>query len=109
MRVPAPDDHRPAHDRVDHFGGLVDDHLALDLAVAVHEPFDAGRQLVKHQVVHFEHIFHLAGVDPPAFQHAGVDAVAVVEQVLDGVGDLLLVAPRGLDVVDGLEYVGSNI
>src|SRR3954462_4284723 len=94
------DDGRAADDRVDDLGALLDDHLALNVAVAVHEARDTGGEVVEHQMVDFEHVFELASVYPPALEDAGVDVVAVVEKVLDGVSDLILVAPGGFYVVN---------
>ena len=50
----------------------------------------------------------LAGVDPPAAVNVRVDADTVVDQPLDGVGDLEFAAPAGLDAVDGLEDRGGR-
>ena len=57
-----------------------------------------------------QHVVHLAGVDPVAVHDLGVDAEAAVDQALDGVGDLELAAPGGLESPSMTSWTaGSNM
>ena len=55
------------------------------------------RDRVEHQPVALEQRILLAGVDPPALQDLVADAQALVDEPLDGIGDLELAARRRLD------------
>ena len=104
------DDPRPLAD----YRGAADDAVD-DLAAGLEDdaPFDAGGgvdragalrlQALEDGPVRFQDVAHLAGIDPAAFGDLAAHVEAVVDQVLDGVGDLQLAAGRGLDGVDGLE------
>ena len=56
-----------------------------------------GLDLLQQQPVRLEQRRQLAGVDPPAGEHLAAHPVALVDQPLDGVGDLELAARRRLD------------
>ena len=58
----------------------------VDLAVA------AGLERLEHAAVALEQRILLAGVEPPALEHVVAHPVALVDQPLDGVGDLQLAA-----------------
>src|SRR3954466_16139689 len=58
---------------------------------------DAGVGRVEDQPVGLEHVVEPAGVLPPAAHDVRLDAVALVDEPLDRVGDLELAAGRGLD------------
>ena len=78
----------------------------VDLAV------DAGLDASRAPAGCLEQRVHLAGVDPPAVSTSCTTAVAVVDQPLDGVGDLELAAGRRLDrahgLVDGRRRTGTR-
>ena len=70
--------------RLDHDASLAArvDELALD---ALHER-------VEDEPVGLEHVLQAPGVLPPAADDVRLDALAAVDEVLDGVGDLKLPA-----------------
>src|SRR5687768_10276756 len=55
------------------------------------------RQRFEDQPVGLEHVLEFAGVFPPSRHQLRRDAQAAIDQVLDSVGDLQLVAQAGLD------------
>ncbi len=57
----------------------------------------------QHLPVRRQNILHLAGVDPEAAQQVRADVVALVDEPLNGVGDLQLPARGGRDALGGLE------
>ena len=69
---------------------------------------DAPLQGLEDQPVRLEHVLELAGVLPPAVDDVRADGQAAIDQVLDGVGDLELVAEARLDPVDRLEHFGPE-
>ena len=75
----------------------LDDDPAVDRRRVVDRAVDARLELLEQQPVGLEQRRQLAGVDPPARQQLGAHPVAVVDQPLDGVGDLQLAAGRRLD------------
>ena len=94
------DDDRPAHDRaLDRRAGL-DHDLALDARLGVDRAVDAALDRVENQAVGLEHVLELAGVLPPALDDVRAHLEAAVDQVLNGVGDLELVAEARLDALD---------
>ena len=98
------DDGRAAHVRVEQLGAGLDDDAALDPARALQLAVDARLERLEHPGVRLEQRVLLAGVEPPALEHLVADGVAVVDQPLDGVGDLELAAPRRLDGGDRLVH-----
>ena len=106
------DDRRAAHRRALEHGAALDDDAPVALRVdqlAVDLRLDA----VQHEPVGLEHVVQAAGVLPPAAHDVRLDALAVVDEVLDRVGDLQLAARAGLDrprrVVDaGGEHVDAD-
>ncbi len=91
------DDRRAAHHGTDDLGPLLDDHAPLDARPVVDVAVDPVLDRVEHETVAVEERVLLAGVDPPALEDLVGDGVAVVEEALDRVGDLELVAARRLD------------
>ena len=71
-------------------------------------PVDAGLERLQQQAVALEQRVELAGVDPPAVEDLVADPVAVVDEPLDGVGDLQLAAGRRLDGAHGLVDGGGR-
>ena len=63
---------------------------------------DAAFDRLEEATVGLEERRLLAGVDPPAAEHLGAHPVPVVDQPLDGVGDLEFAARRRFDGVDRL-------
>ena len=92
------DDRRPADHRVLDDRARLDHHLAFDARRRVDRAVDPRLQRLEDQAVGFEHVLELAGVLPPARHQVRRDAQAAIDQVLDGVGDLELVAEARLDV-----------
>jgi hypothetical protein len=81
---------------------LLDHHAALH--PGVHElAVDPLGEVVEDQPVGLEHVVHLPGVLPPAVDDVRVHPLPRVHEVLDGVGDLELVAPGRLDGAGGVE------
>ena len=64
---------------------------------------DAPLDRVEDQPVGLEHVLELAGVLPPAVDEVRPHLEAAVDQVLDGVGDLELVAEARLDALHRVE------
>ena len=103
MQAPAPITAGPrTTERVSVAPGL-DHDPALDPRVLVDLALELGLQLLQHQAVGLEHVGELAGVLPPAAHDLGADRVAVVDQLLDRLGDLELAAPGGLERAGGVE------
>src|SRR5690606_20466015 len=98
----AADDGGPEDTAVDDLDAGFDDHASLDRRALVDGPLRAALQRLEDQPVALQRRVLLAGVDPPAPEHVVVPPVAVVDQPLDGVGDLQLAPPRGLDRGDRL-------
>ena len=69
---------------------------------------DAALDRVEHQPVGLEHVLEAAGVLPPALHDVRLDAAALVDEVLDRVGDLELAARRGLDRARGVVDAGGE-
>ena len=92
MRAPAPmiTGPRTTECSIDRAG--LDDDLAFDARLGVDRPVDAPLDRVEDQPVGLEHVLELAGVLPPALDDVRPDLEAAIDQVLDGVGDLELVA-----------------
>ena len=65
------------------------DDAALDPGLLVDLALELGLQLLQHEAVGLEHVGELAGVLPPAAHDLGLDLVAVVDQRLDRLGDLV--------------------
>ena len=74
----------------------------------VHGSLDAALERVENQSIRFEHVLQLAGVLPPALDDVRAHGEALVDQVLNGVGDLQLVAKAWLDPIDGVEDLRSE-
>jgi hypothetical protein len=72
-------------------------------------PVEPSLERLENQAVGFEHIFELAGVFPPTLDHLRPHRQAAIDQVLDGIGDLELVAKAGSNPVDRLEDLGPNM
>ena len=91
------DDHRAADDRSLDRRARLDDDLALDARLRVDRAVDPPLDRVENQPVGLEHVLELAGVLPPAVDDVRPDLEPAIDQVLDGVGDLELVAEARLD------------
>ncbi len=64
---------------------------------AVDGPFDPAFDRVENQPIGFEHVLELPGILPPSVDEVRPHVEAAVDQILDRVGDLQLVAEAGLD------------
>src|SRR5918996_855656 len=89
-----PDDGGSEDPAVHDLGAGLDDDPALDGRPGVYRSLDPRLQRLEHQPVALEQRILLARVDPPALEDLVVDAMAMVDQPLDGVGDLQLTPPR---------------
>ncbi len=79
-------------------GAGLDDDATLDRATSSSTvPSQRGVERLEHEPVALEQRVLLAGVDPPALQDLVAHPVAVVDEPLDGVGDLELAARRRFD------------
>src|SRR4051794_14526552 len=87
---PGADDHRTAQDRVGDDRARLDDHAAVEARCLVDLSVDARLDLLQQQSVRLQKRSELAGVDPPARQELAADALALIDEPLDGVGDLQL-------------------
>src|ERR671919_1915075 len=85
-------------------GARLGDHPAPDGRPGVYRSLDPRLQRLEHQPVALEQRILLARVDPPALEDLVVDAMAVVDQPLEGVGVLHLPPPRRLDGGDGVVH-----
>ena len=104
LDVGAGADHgRAADDRAAQRGAGLEHDPALDPGLLVDLALDLGLQLLEHEPVGLEHVGELAGVLPPAADDLGADRAAVVDQLLDRLGDLELAAPGGLERAGGVE------
>ena len=94
-----------ADDRALHLGALLDHDPALDPRALVDQSGDRRLDGLEHEAVALEERGEHAGVLPPAVEDLVAHPVALVDQPLDGVGDLELAAGGGLDgahrLVDG--------
>ena len=88
---PLADDDRPADGAVGDLGAVFDDDAAVDLGI-LDRAADVRVERIQDQPVGLEHVLELAGVLPPALDDMRLDALALVDQALDGVGDLQLAA-----------------
>ena len=61
---------------------------------------------LEHQTVALEQRILLAGVDPPALEYFVAHPLALIDQPLDGVGDLEFATRVGFDRGDGLVDAG---
>src|SRR5262245_29470539 len=98
------DDDGTAYHRVLDDGAGFDDHLALDSRLDIDGAIDAPLNRVENQPIRFEHVLEFAGILPPAVDDVRPHFQAAVDQVLDGIRDLQLVAEAGADGPDGLEH-----
>ena len=88
-------------------GGALEPRARLDHHAPVDLRFDqlaldAALDRVEHEPVGREHVLEAAGVLPPALDDVRLDARALVDEMLDRVGDLELAAGRGLDRARGV-------
>ena len=104
MRARAPMMTGPADDGVLDHRPLFDHDLPLDARVGVYRAFDAPLERVEDQAVRLEHVLELAGVLPPAVDDVGPDVEAAIDQGLNRIGDLELVAEARLDGLHGVEH-----
>ena len=93
--------------RTHHPGALLDYHLAGDLGVD-QLALDAPGDLAEHESIGLEQVFGLARVLPPAPHLVRRDPHAPVDHALDGVGDLVLPAPRRLELGDHVVNGGAE-
>src|SRR5581483_7468587 len=100
-----PDNGRPTNHRVHDFRIRFDDHVARDLGLSGDAALYAALQVRQHHPVDVQHVVFLAGVDPAVGNDLRAHVEALVDQILDGVGDLQLVPPRRLDGSRGVEDV----
>src|SRR5688572_13959562 len=101
-RAPA-DDGGPSDCRTFDHGSSLDDDLALDPALGIDRTLNAPLLGLEDQAIGFEHVLELAGVFPPALDDVRAHGQAPIDQVLDGVSNLELVAKAGLDPVHRFE------
>src|SRR3954451_18487551 len=85
----------------------LDDHAPVDLRVD-ELAVDAGDERVEDEPIGLEHVLEAAGVLPPAAHDVRLDALAVVDEVLDRVGDLELAPRRRLDRARGVVDAGGE-
>ena len=71
-------------------------------------PSIAPLDRIENQPVRLEHVLELAGVLPPAVDEVRPHLEAAVDQILDGVGDLQLVAEARLDPLHRVEHCGRE-
>jgi hypothetical protein len=82
------DDERTAQRGVGDGGAGLDDDPAVEHARLVDGAVDARLDLLEQQTVGLEQRRELAGIDPPAGELLLADPLALVDEPLDGVGDL---------------------
>src|SRR6266542_6985784 len=96
-----PDDGGAAHGRADESGSRLEDDLPFHAASRV-QPVEALRSKgVEDDAVGFEHVLDLPGVLPPARDDVRVNALAVIHEPLDGIGDLQLLPRARADLARG--------
>ena len=91
-------DHRPLDRRA-----RFDHDLALDARLAVDGALDAAFERVEDEPVGLEHVLELARVLPPALDQVRADLERAIDEVLNGVGDLELIAEARPDALHGGE------
>src|SRR5690606_28766374 len=91
-------------------GGALDDgafrdaDAARDFRLAIDGALVAGDEpIVEHRVVGEEKVVLLARVEPPRFEARKAHALAEVDELADGVGDLELATRGGANLRDGVE------
>src|SRR5688572_28215066 len=104
----APDDRRPPDRRTLHGRASLEHDLALDAALGVDAPLDPRLDSIQDQPVRLQHVLQSPGVLPPAVHDVRLDGEAAIDEVLDRIGDLQLVAKAGLDALNRLEHVGPE-
>ena len=100
---PWADDDGTADHGVDDLRSFGDHDLALDPALVVDGSLHVVLLRVEDGAIGFEHVGRLAGVLPPPLDDVRVDGAAVVDEPLNRVGDLELVAPGWFDRLDRIE------
>src|SRR5919199_3923188 len=94
------DDRRAANHAVDHLSTRLHGHLTVDLRVPVDKAVDRMGQPPQDEPICIQHVHLLPGVDPPAAMDVGIDAVLVLDEVLDRIGNLKLATPRRTNMLD---------
>ena len=92
-----PDDGRAPDAAAHHPGPGLDHDPPVELGLGVDLAVDAPLQGLEDQPVGLQQRGQLARVDPPAVEDLGADPQALVDQPLDGVGDLQLAASGRAD------------
>ena len=89
---PFADDRGAGDRRCHHRRTAADDNRAFETRAVVDASGDVTGERLEHQAVALEQVTQLAGVDPPARDDLAGDGATLVDQPLDGVGDLQLAA-----------------
>ena len=76
--------------------------MFVDLAL------DPGLDLLQNEAVGLEHVGKLTGVLPPAIDDLRLDSMAIVDQPLNRLSDLIFAAPGGLQGASGFEDRGAE-
>src|SRR5687767_8932036 len=100
------DDDRAANLAVPHHTAFTYYYATQNPRRFIHLPLDAPLDALQDQPVRFQQVFPLAGVFPPSADDVRAHIVALLDEILNGVGDLILVSPGGLDSVHRLEDMG---
>src|SRR6476659_10387778 len=95
------DHQRTAQDRVGHDGSGFDDDSTVEARCLVDLAVDTSLDLLEQQPVGFQQRCELASVDPPTGQQLATNPRALIDQPLDGVGDLQFAARRRGDGPNG--------
>src|SRR5689334_14400813 len=88
------DDRGTAHGRSNDLRAGLDHHPAVDLRELIDGSLDSLLDLLEQQAVRLEQRSELAGVDPPAVEHLVTYRQPLLDQPLNGIGDLELAALR---------------
>ena len=86
----------------------LDDHFALDTRGVIDGAVDLGVDLVEDQAVRLQHVFQPTGVLPPAVDDVRPHHQTSVDEILDRIGNLELVAEARLDPLDRVEHIGAK-
>src|SRR6266851_933902 len=99
------DNRWPTHHAVDKLDILFQNHFAFKVRnlINIHRIRDRSLDRTKHNPVRLQHIPHLTGVDPVAADDMWPYKIALLDEILDGIGNLKLSALRWADSVDSLK------
>ena len=98
-------DHRTTYAAVDDFRFLAHHDHTFQTRRRIDLALDAPAERIQNRSVCIEDVGRLAGILPPALHHVRQNFEAAIDEILDRIGDFVLVAPRRLDAPNRVEDV----